>query len=166
MRSAASHNRSVLAAFQQAARWQDDLAACVEQLCATSKLRDLMRRLACMEDTLKRCLKSATAACSSSASLDSSRYSRVLQQLLTAYSHAMRLVNKQSQEQAASDALLLTAETVKDIGLAAADIISTAYKAHPELQQLVVSCAGESGVSFYTTASCCWFLTAGHLSRQ
>jgi hypothetical protein len=107
-----------------------------------------------MADALKRCLESAKADCSSSSSFNSSRYSRVLQQLLTAYSHAMRLLNKQSQEQAASDALLLTADIVKDIGLAAEYMISTAADAQPARQQLVVTCVGESGMSFCTVAVC------------
>jgi hypothetical protein len=140
---------SGVAAGQQLGRWQEELTACVEQLCSTSKLRDLMRRSARIDDTLTRCLESATTACSSSASLDSSIYSRVLQQLLTAYSHAMRLVNKHSEEQAASDALVSTAQTVKAIGVAAADIISTATTVQPSRQQLVVTCVGESGVSWY-----------------
>jgi hypothetical protein len=61
----------------------------------------------------------------------------------------MRLVNKHSEEQAASDALLSTAQTVKAIGVAAADIISTTTTAQPSRQQLVVTCVGESGVSLY-----------------
>jgi hypothetical protein len=61
----------------------------------------------------------------------------------------MRLVNKQSEEQAASDALLLPAETIQDMGLAAAHMIAIARNAQPEQQQqLVVTCASESGVSF------------------
>jgi hypothetical protein len=137
-----------VAARLQLGPWQEELTACVEQLCCTSKLRDLMRRLPRMEGTLKR---RTADACDGCTYLDSSSYSRVLQQLLTVYSHAMRLVNKQSEEQAASDALLLTAQAIKDVGIKAEYIISTASKAEPSRQQLVVTCVGESGVSFGTT---------------
>jgi hypothetical protein len=109
-------------------RWQEDLTACVDQLCFTSKLRDLMRHLARMEDTLKRRTADACCCC---IYLDSSGYSRVLQQLLTAYSHAMRLVNTQLGDQAASDALLLTARAIKEIGESAEYMISTASNDQP-----------------------------------
>jgi hypothetical protein len=91
MSSADSGGLSEVEARLYRDRCQDDLAACVQQLCSTSKLRDLMRRLARMEDMVQRCLQSV---CDSIASLDSSSYSRVLQQLLTAYSHAVRLNNQ------------------------------------------------------------------------
>jgi hypothetical protein len=106
-----------------------------------------------MEDTLKRCLKSAIRACTSSAFLDSSSYSTVLKQLLSAYSHAMRLVNRQSEEQAASDALLLTAQAVKDMGMAAVVFVATASNAQTARRQQVVTCVGESGVSHYSSMS-------------
>jgi hypothetical protein len=115
MRSSDSGGISEREANVYLARCQDDLTACVQQLCSTSKLRDLTRRLARMEDTLELYLK---CACNSSASLDSSSYSRVLRQLLTIYSHAMHLVIKRSDEQAVSDALLLTAHAIEGIGLA------------------------------------------------
>jgi hypothetical protein len=86
--------------------------------------------------------------------LDSSSYSRVLRQLLSAYSHAMRLVNRQSEEQAASDALLLTAQAIKDIGMNAVVFLATATNAQTARRQQVVTCVGESGVSFCTTAAC------------
>jgi hypothetical protein len=64
----------------------------------------------------------------------------------------MRLVKKQPDEQAASDALLLTAEIIKDVGLSAEYLISTASNDQPARQQLVVTCVGESGVS----CCCCY----------
>jgi hypothetical protein len=105
-----------------------------------------------MQNTLQRCLTFAKSACINNAALDDSIYSRVLQQLLTAYSHAMRLVNKHSEEQAASDALLPTA--IKEIALDADYIMSEAVTAQPARQQLVVTCIGESGVSGCATAAC------------
>jgi hypothetical protein len=143
--------RHVLTARQKLGKWQLDLGVCVEQLCSTSKLRDLKRRLPRMDDILMHCLASAKVARSCRASLDDAGYSRVLQQLLTAYCHAMHLVKKQSEEQAASDLLLTTAERIKDIGLAADYTIATASNAQPARRQLVVTCVGESGVSCVCT---------------
>jgi hypothetical protein len=72
-------------------------------------------------------------------------------------------MNKQSREQAASDALLLTAEIVNNIGLAAAYIISTASSAQPARQQLVVTCVGESGVP-HSVSVCATAASQSHVA--